>query len=72
MNTIKTVGVIALIVLAYGIVGQMDYEDAIKEEQRYCDMVRDGHIELRQMAAFAPLYVRRRETAPKADNEVAS
>ncbi len=26
------------------------------------DMARDGHLELRQMAPFAPLYVRRRET----------
>jgi segregation and condensation protein A len=36
------------------------------------EMVRDGHIELRQMAAFAPLYVRRRENPPAADNEAAT
>jgi segregation and condensation protein A len=38
------------------------------------EMVRDGHIELRQMAAFAPLYVRRREQAPApaGDNEAAT
>jgi segregation and condensation protein A len=35
------------------------------------EMVRDGQIELRQMAAFAPLYVRRREMPPASDNEVA-
>jgi segregation and condensation protein A len=28
------------------------------------DLARDGHLELRQMAPFAPLYVRRRETKP--------
>ncbi len=43
MQTIKAIGVVLLLVMAFGIVGQMDYEDAIKEEQRYCDMVRDGH-----------------------------
>lgn len=32
------------------------------------DMARDGHIELRQMAPFAPVYLRRRN-APEAPNE---
>ncbi len=35
------------------------------------DLARDGHLELRQMAPFAPLYVRRRETKPS-DKEVAT
>lgn len=35
------------------------------------EMVRDGHIELRQMAPFAPLYVRRREAEVKKEDEVA-
>lgn len=33
------------------------------------EMVRDGHVELRQMAPFAPLYVRRKETTPKPESE---
>ena len=43
MIMIKAIGVALLLIVAFGIVGQMDYEDAVKEEQRYCDMVRDGH-----------------------------
>lgn len=43
MSTIKTIGIVALLILAFGIVGQMDYEDAIAEEHRYCEMVRGGH-----------------------------
>jgi segregation and condensation protein A len=35
------------------------------------EMVRDGLLELRQMAPFAPLYVRRRETKPS-EEEVAT
>lgn len=35
------------------------------------DLARDGLIELRQMAPFAPLYLRRRE-APKTDQEAAT
>jgi hypothetical protein len=49
MSTIKTVGVILLMILAFGIVGQMDYEDAIEQELHYCSMVRDG-----QWPAFKP------------------
>lgn len=43
MSTIKTVGIILLMILAFGIVGQMDYEDAIEQDKHYCDMVREGH-----------------------------
>lgn len=34
------------------------------------EMARDGLVELRQMAPFAPLYMRRRETAPQTEQEV--
>jgi len=43
MQAIKVIGATLFLIMAFGIVGQMDYEDAIKEEQHYCDMVRDGH-----------------------------
>lgn len=43
MSMIKTIGVWLFLLAAFLIVNQMDYEDAIAEEQRYCDMVRDGH-----------------------------
>jgi hypothetical protein len=43
MTTIKTIGVIAFIFLAFGIAGHMDYEDAIQQDLHYCDMVREGH-----------------------------
>ena len=36
------------------------------------EMARDGHVELRQMAPFAPVYVRRREVPPKKESEVTS
>ena len=43
MSMIKTIGVWLLLLAAFLIVNQMDYEDAILEEQHYCDMVREGH-----------------------------
>jgi len=43
MSMIKTIGVWLFLLAAFLIVNQMDYEDAIKEEQHYCDMVREGH-----------------------------
>ena len=43
MSMIKAIGTAFFVIIAFGIVGQMDYEDAIKEEQHYCDMVREGH-----------------------------
>ncbi len=43
MSMIKTIGVWLLLLAAFAIVNQMDYEDAIAEEQHYCDMVREGH-----------------------------
>ena len=36
------------------------------------EMVRDGNVELRQMAPFAPLYVRRRDVEAKKENEAAT
>lgn len=43
MSVIKAIGMWLLLLAAFAIVNQMDYEDAIKEEQHYCDMVREGH-----------------------------
>ena len=43
MSIIKTIGMWLFLLAAFLIVNQMDYEDAIKEEQHYCDMVREGH-----------------------------
>mgnify|MGYP006207382395 FL=1 len=43
MSMIKAIGAALFVIVAFGIVNQMDYEDAIAEEQHYCDMVREGH-----------------------------
>lgn len=43
MSMIKAIGAALFVIVAFGIVGQMDYEDAIEQERHYCDMVRDGH-----------------------------
>lgn len=43
MSMIKAIGVALLLIVAFGIVGQMDYEDAIEQDKHYCDMVREGH-----------------------------
>lgn len=32
-----------LVLVAFGFVGQMDYEDAQAQEAHYCDMVKAGH-----------------------------
>lgn len=38
----KTIYIIAILMAALGIVGAIDYEDAVREEQHYCDMVKSG------------------------------
>jgi hypothetical protein len=38
----KFIGAIVFVVAAFCIVGEMDYQDEIKEEQRYCSMVGSG------------------------------
>ncbi len=43
MSTIKTVSIWLALLGAFAFVNQMDYDDAIKAEQHYCDMVREGH-----------------------------
>ena len=43
MSMIKGIGIALLLIVAFGIVGQMDYEDAIEQDKHYCDMVREGH-----------------------------
>lgn len=42
MSMIKAIGAALFVIVAFGIVGQMDYEDAIEQERHYCDMVREG------------------------------
>lgn len=34
--------VITLLVIAFGIVGNDDYEEAVRQEREYCENVRDG------------------------------
>lgn len=38
MSMIKTIVIWPALLAAFLIVNQMDYEDAIKEEQHYCEM----------------------------------
>lgn len=40
--SIKVLSVMAAVAL-FGLVGQMDYEDAVNQEAHYCDMVEAGH-----------------------------
>ncbi|QZI87786.1 hypothetical protein PODOV008v2_p0022 [Vibrio phage 44E38.1] len=40
--SMKVLAVIAAVAL-FGLVGQMDYEDAVKQEAHYCDMVEAGN-----------------------------
>ncbi len=42
MSMIKAIGAALFVIVAFGIVGQMDYEDAVEQERHYCDMVREG------------------------------
>lgn len=39
MKVLAVIGAVAL----FGLVGQMDYEDAVNQEAHYCDMVEAGH-----------------------------
>lgn len=41
-KTITTAAAIAVLLLAYGIVGMMDYEDAVAADKRYTEMVCAG------------------------------
>lgn len=43
MNTITTAAAIAALLLAFGIVGAMDYEDAVAADQHYNEMVCAGY-----------------------------
>jgi hypothetical protein len=45
MNTthLTTAAVIALLLLAFGLVGQSDYEDAVAADQHYTEMVCAGY-----------------------------
>ena len=60
---IKYAVIFLLVVIAFGIVGQGDYEDAVAQEDIYCDFVdlwektngRDGHPDWRGIYAKACL-----------------
>lgn len=39
---LKVASVLALIFGAYGLMGTLDYEEELRQEQHYCQMVRDG------------------------------
>lgn len=43
MNTIKTVGAILFLVIAFGIAGRGDFEEAQRQEEQYCQNVHSGH-----------------------------
>lgn len=42
IEKIKFIGAIVFVAVAYGIVGELDYQDAIKQDQHYCGMVKSG------------------------------
>lgn len=42
-KTITTAAALAALLLAYGIVGTADYEDAVAADQHYTEMVCAGH-----------------------------
>lgn len=42
-KTIATAAALAALLLAYGIVGTADYEDAVAADQHYTEMVCAGH-----------------------------
>lgn len=42
IEKLKFIGAIVFVFAAYGIVGEMDYQDEIKQEQHYCGMVGSG------------------------------
>lgn len=42
IEKLKFIGAIVFVVAAYGIVGELDYQDAIEQEKHYCGMVKSG------------------------------
>lgn len=42
MSAIRTALALVALVVLFGIVGRMDYDDAVKDEQHYCEMVKAG------------------------------
>lgn len=43
MKALKALAAIYFLIVALGVVGQMDYDDQIKEQQRTCKMVQQGY-----------------------------
>jgi hypothetical protein len=39
---LKTIYIIAIILAMLGIAGTIDYEEQLREEQHYCEMVKSG------------------------------
>lgn len=38
----KAVALLAGLLLVFGLAGNWDYEDAVRQDQEYCDMVKHG------------------------------
>lgn len=43
MNTLKTIGALLFLILAFGIAGSGDFEEAQRQEEQYCQNVHSGH-----------------------------
>lgn len=42
IEKLKFIGAIVFVIVAYGIVGELDYQEELKQEQHYCGMVKSG------------------------------
>ena len=42
MSTVKAIALIAFILLAFGLAGANDYDEAVRQEAEYCDAVYHG------------------------------
>jgi hypothetical protein len=42
IEKLKFIGAIFFVLAAYVILGELDYQDAIEQEQHYCEMVGSG------------------------------
>ena len=42
-DTVKFILGLAAILAIFGLVGEQDYQDAVAEEQHYCEMVKAGY-----------------------------
>ena len=54
MNALKAISIAALLIGALGLVGIMDMEDEIKQEQHYCEMRRIWEQNKETVPRFKP------------------